>query len=171
MRVVRDRNKTRSARAGKTGSGTPSPSWRPPRAGRLSPEPGGARSASLRIRQQQLSGRKTLRIDDHLRARLLELVEPIALDVLVLHPEDARILPFAVRRIFDLADDGIEAVGLDVVPELLLIEAADGRHRLLQHLAVRVGEGWNEIAEQVRADRRRLGLVPGKEAFDSLERH
>src|SRR5262252_2696768 len=113
---------------------------------------GRAPSAASRIGRLQLSRGQLLRIDDHLRPGFLELIKAAALDILILHPEHARVLPFAVWRIFDLADDGIEAVRFEVIPELSLVEAANRRYRLLHHLAIRVGEGRNEIAEEICAD-------------------
>src|SRR5262252_2890277 len=113
---------------------------------------GRAPSASYRIRGLQLSRGQLLRVDDHLRPGFLELIKVASLDILILHPEHARVLPFAVWRIFDLADDGIEAVRLEVIAEFSLVEAANRRYRLLHHLAVRVGKGRNEIAEQICAD-------------------
>src|SRR5262249_57705504 len=56
-------------------------------------------SAPHRIRRLQLSRGKFLRIDDHLRAGFLELINPPAFDILILHPHHPRLLPFAVLRI------------------------------------------------------------------------
>src|SRR5215831_21011717 len=63
-------------------------------------------SAPYRIGDLQLSRGQFLRIDDHLRAGFLELIKAAALDILILHPQHARVLPFTVWRILDLADDG-----------------------------------------------------------------
>ncbi len=110
-------------------------------------------------------------MDDHLRARLLELLEPVPLDALVLNPQHAWMLPFAVGRIFHIADDGLEFVGLEIVAELLLVEAADRRDSLGEHLAVGIGEGRDKKAERIHAARDGLLLIALEEVADAGERH
>lgn len=58
--------------------------------------------------------------------------------------EDARHRPFAIGRELDVADDGGEGRPVQLIGELIAIEAADRRHRLLQDLQGRiVKEGTN----------------------------
>ena len=85
------------------------------------------------------------------------MIKAAAVDILILHPEHARVLPFTVWRILDLADDGIEALCLEVISELSLVEAAN-RRRLLHHLAIRVGKGHGRTGSDT-GGRGRLGPI------------
>jgi len=82
-------------------------------------------------------------IEDDLGARLGELLQPIALDVLELHAEHARLGPFALRVEADLADDGLEGVAVDVVGELGVVEAAGDNGNVL---GLRQSPRWSLIS-------------------------
>ena len=91
------------------------------------------------------------RVDNDLFAGLLELLDVGADDVLILHQQNARFGPFALRREADIADDGLERLLVNVFGELAVIEAAHRFDRLLEDLHFRVGEGRNVDAERVDA--------------------
>src|SRR5215831_939679 len=58
------------------------------------------------------------RIDDHLLVPGHVLVKPISGDALKLHHDDTCIRPFAELVEFDLADNRIERIGVDIGGEL-----------------------------------------------------
>src|SRR5512139_1855023 len=57
------------------------------------------------------------RVEDHLLAGLLELLDVVADDALVLHVEHARLGPFAAVAELDVADHGLELGFADVSGE------------------------------------------------------
>src|SRR5690242_10243657 len=72
----------------------------------------------------ELARAQLRRIDDDRLAGRLELVDVAAADPAILHEDEARLLPLAVVGEFDLADDGVEGRGVDVLADPLLVEAA-----------------------------------------------
>src|SRR6185436_11429922 len=76
-----------------------------------------------RIRIDQRAGLELVRIEHDLLARAAELLDAVALDLLVLDHQRATARPLAVLAELDLADDRVEFGRADVVRDLLLIEA------------------------------------------------
>src|SRR6516225_6192379 len=70
-----------------------------------------------------LAGAKFRWFEDRLRSGVAELLEVGALDVLELHLQYARLRPFTVLPIRDLADDRVERMAAYVIGELGLVEA------------------------------------------------
>src|SRR5262249_61143015 len=97
--------------------------------------------------------------EHHLLARSAELLDARALDLLVLHHEGAPSGPLAILPELDLAHDGGELVGTDVVGDFLLVEAFGPFHGLTQHLHERVGVRRGIIA--ARIDSRPFCPPPG----------
>src|SRR6478609_2354830 len=85
---------------------------------------------SLREWLVQLAVRIFGRIDDHLLVPGHILVKPVSGDVLKLHLNDTRIGPFTELVEFDLTDNRVERVGVDIGGELLIIEATSRLHGL-----------------------------------------
>src|SRR5947209_723702 len=94
--------------------------------------------ASMRLRfgewVDQLSRFEFGRIKNRRLARLTELVDVVALDVLILDVEDPRLLPLTQRAEFHVSNDGLELRLVQIVGKLALIETADRGDRLRQNL-------------------------------------
>src|SRR3954471_4547468 len=73
----------------------------------------------------QRAGLQLRRVEDHLGAGLLVLLEVAIGDVLELDEEVAFLLPLAKRAELDIADDGAELVGAHVGGQLRLVDLAD----------------------------------------------
>src|SRR5258706_7140058 len=95
----------------------------------------------------QLARLQLGRIDDDVAGRLLEGLQAVVLDALELDLDHRRLRPLAVRREADVADDGVELVGVDVLGHLVLVEAADRADRLLVDLHAGIGVGRQIEAE------------------------
>ena len=74
----------------------------------------------------RLASRILCRPDDRLPLVALPLLEVAALDIVKLHLQDPCLLPFAIRAIFDIADDRLERALAQVFGELVLVEAFSG---------------------------------------------
>src|SRR5262245_13172728 len=96
------------------------------------------RRASFCERLLQLAILVLRRIDDHLLVPGHVLVEPGGLDVLELHHDGARLCPLAQLVEPDLADNGVEGIGVDIAGELVVVEALGCLDGLLEHLHGRV---------------------------------
>src|ERR1700690_4385156 len=88
------------------------------------------------------------RVDNDLLAGLLELLDVRTNNVLILHQQNSRLGPFALRREADIADDSLERFLVNVFGELTVIEASHRFDRLLENLHFRVGEGRNVDAKR-----------------------
>src|SRR5262245_39685630 len=89
-----------------------------------------------------------------------ELADVIALDVLELHLQHARLRPFALRPKRYVADQSLERGFTDVIRQLVVVEGLGGRDRLLQHLKLGVAPGRDVVAQRVDTFRRRPRLIP-----------
>src|SRR5258707_11720835 len=131
---------------------------------------------SIRVTAGQLSLRLLVRID-HVarlvfswrhyglsvhRAELLDVVAFV--DAMELDLQYPPLRPFAVLAEFDVADDGLEGVGTEVVGELLVFDALRSLDGLRQHLELRVAPRGHVIAERVDA----FGLGPRLIFFDQV---
>src|SRR5215475_11178297 len=74
------------------------------------------------VRIDDGSGLELVGPEHHLLARPAELLDARALDLLILDHEGAPGRPLAILPELDLAHDGAELVGPDVVGDLLLVE-------------------------------------------------
>jgi hypothetical protein len=92
-----------------------------------------------------------------------------ALDALELHLEHPRRGPLAVRSELDLADDRVELVLVDVVDDLLLVDALRRFHGLPEHLQVGVRERRKVVAQRVHARLLGLRLIALEEVLDARE--
>ena len=88
-------------------------------------------------------------------ARLLELIEILATDMLVLDRQNARLLPFAERAELHIANDRLEARIVEMSGKFSLIEAAGRGYRFPQNLERGVGERSEEITECIDSGFRR----------------
>ena len=102
-----------------------------------------------RRRGRPLAGRILCRPDDRLPFVALPLLKVAALDIVELYLQDACLLPFAIRTIFDVADDRLERAFAQVVGKRVLVEAFSGVDRLAENLEIGVGKGRQVIAERV----------------------
>src|SRR5437763_3812227 len=111
---------------------------------------------SVRLRlgewMDQLSGFEFGRIKNHGFAGLTELVDVVALDVLILDVENSGLLPLTERTEFHVANDGLELRLVQMIGKLALVEAADRGHRLSQDLHFGIRE-WRPKAERIGAGR------------------
>src|SRR6266436_7783103 len=94
-----------------------------------------------RVGLDDLASAKFLGFEDHLGFRIAELLEIVALDVLELHLQHARLRSFAVLAEGDLSDDRVERMAADVIGELRLVEALGALDRIAQNLQVGVSKG------------------------------
>src|SRR4029079_18389206 len=81
-----------------------------------------------RVRVDDAPGLQLVRVEHDLLAGPAELVDRVALDLLVLDHQRAALGPLAVLAELDLADDRFELRRPHVVGELLLVEALGGGH-------------------------------------------
>src|SRR5215469_10930486 len=107
-------------------------------------------AARLGVRIDEFAGLELARIHNHSFAGLAELIDVVALDVLVLDVEDARPIPFAERPELNVADDRLECCPVQVVGDFRLIESAHRADRLRKHLQLSIGKGRPE-SERVDA--------------------
>src|SRR5262249_17293511 len=143
----------------------------PPASPRLFAGRGTPRLLRLFVRVDHLA-RLVLRRRHHdLRRDVLELPDVVALDVLELDLQHARLRPFALGAEFHVADHGLEGAGADVVAELGIIEALGPFDRLRQHLQLGVAPRRHVIAERIDAFGPRTGLVALDEVGDPGELH
>jgi len=126
------------------------------------------RSADLfRERILQIARLVLCGIDDDLPSAGEILIQSAAAHVLKLYHEEPRRCPFAAFVEADFSDDGLERVLVDVLCELIVVEAAGRGDRLFEHLHRGVGEGWLVETERVGSGAGRAFLVLLKEALDS----
>src|SRR6476646_1333679 len=126
---------------------------------------------SLREWLVQLAVRIFGRIDDDLLVPGHILVKPVSGDVLKLHLNDTRIGPLTELVEFDLTDNGIERVGVDIGGELLIIEASSRLHGLLQDLHGCIGKRRLIEPEWVGAGVLGARLILGEKCLDAGEAH
>src|SRR5262245_11699751 len=100
-----------------------------------------------------------------------ELGDVVALHVLELDLQHARLRPFTLGAERHVADHGLEGVGAEVVAELGIIQALSGLDGLLQHLQLGISPWRHVVAERIDAFRRRLGLVALDEVGHAGEIH
>src|SRR5436305_14632036 len=74
-------------------------------------------------RHDGVAGLVLRRIEHHLFARLAPLLQVLVDDTAELDHEHARLRPFAVLVVADRADDGLHRVRMQVLRELLLVDA------------------------------------------------
>ena len=126
------------------------------------------RSADLfRERILQIARLVLCGIDDDLPSAGEILIQPAAAHVLKLYHEEPRRCPFAAFVEADFSDDGLERVLVDVLCELVVVEAAGRGDRLFEHLHRGVGEGWLVETERVGSGAGRAFLVLLEEALNS----
>src|SRR5579862_7220245 len=89
------------------------------------------------------------RVEDHLLARLLELGNVVATDVLILDRQYPGFLPLAERPELHVPDYSAEARLMQMRRDLFLVEAAGGGYSRPQKLHCRIGKRCQEIAERV----------------------
>src|SRR5215470_5908854 len=106
-------------------------------------------------------------IDDDLPSAGEILIQPAAVHVLELHHEEPRRRPFAAFVEADFSDDRLERVLVDVLCELVVVDAGGRRDRLFEHLHGGVGEGRLVETERVGSGAGRSCLVLFEEALDS----
>src|SRR5215468_3394876 len=82
----------------------------------------------------------------HLGRDVPELADVIALDVLELHLEHARLRPFALDPERHIADESVECGFADVIGERVVVETFRGRYRLLQDLKLGVAPRRDVVA-------------------------
>src|SRR5579883_700155 len=70
----------------------------------------------------QVAGLVLGRVQHDLGRRVGELVHALALQAAELHPQHARMVPFAVGPELDVADHGLEGRGVHVFGDLVLVE-------------------------------------------------
>src|SRR5438128_2199200 len=85
------------------------------------------------------------------------LVEAVALNILKLNENGARLRPFPKLVESDRSDNGAEFIVVNVIGKLIVIEAARCLDRLLENLHCRIGE--RRLVEAERIDARFLGLA------------
>src|SRR5216110_2002971 len=85
--------------------------------------PDGLFGPSLVERHHGLARLVLRRIEHHLLARLAPLLEVLVGDAAELDHQHARLRPFAVLVVADRADDGLHRVAVQVLGELLVLEA------------------------------------------------
>ena len=148
----------------------------PPRRCELINESGPRHSGSrllllprLAIRIDHVAGLVLGRPQDQLLAAGAELLEVIGHDVLKLSEELARFRPLAVLAECDVPDHGLERVATDVGRELVVIGALGFFHRLGEHLAGRIAERHEAVAERIDALAGRFGLVALEQIGDAGE--
>src|SRR5260370_41798730 len=95
--------------------------------------------------------------------------EVVGYDVLKWGEDLARLRPFAVLAERDVPDDSLERVAVDVGGELVIIGALGRFHRLGEHLAGRIAERHEAVAQRVDALARGLGLVATEQIDDAGE--
>ena len=95
----------------------------------------------------------------------------MAFDIVVLRPNRPRLGPLAVGTKANVAHDRVERVAVDVFGKLVVIERLARLDGLSKDLQFAVGEGRQEIAEQVDPFGRRLRLVFLDEIHDPGELH
>ena len=95
----------------------------------------------------QIAGLVFRRVDDRDLGRVAELVERLAGDVAVLHGEEARLVPLAVRPVAEISQDGVKFVAVEPLGDLVLIEALRARDALGQDLGIGIGRGRGVVAQ------------------------
>src|SRR5438132_12908859 len=73
-------------------------------------------------RTDELAGLQFLRKQDHLFARVAELLDVLVHDAAELRHQRRSFLPLAVRRKRDRADDGFELVAVEISSNRLLVK-------------------------------------------------
>ena len=74
----------------------------------------------------------------------------------ILHLQHARLGPLAVLAEFDVAHDGLELVAVQVIGELVVVDALGAFDRLAEHLEIGIAPAAKIIAERIDA----FGLRP-----------
>ena len=99
--------------------------------------------------------------------RLAELLDAVASDPVVLHPDRPRLGPFAVGAEGDVALDRVKRVRARIFRQFVVVERLACLDGLPEDLQLAIGEGRQKIAEQVDPFGRRLRLfeVGRVEAF------
>src|SRR6516225_1133123 len=97
--------------------------------------------------------------DHNLGRDVPELTDVVALDVLKLNLQHARLRPLAVLAELHVADDGLERVGAQINGKLCVVEALGRADRLAQNLELSVAPRTDVIAERIDAFARRPRLI------------
>ena len=115
------------------------------------------------------AGFERRRIEDHLLARQLELIDAVALDSLILHEQNARVRLLAGRAKPHVAGNRLERRLVQVVGQKFLVEALGGLDRLRDDLHARIGKRRSIEAQRVGALARGAALIAGEEVLDARE--
>src|SRR5215467_4041642 len=109
------------------------------------------------------------REQNHLRSRPLELLQAVSSDPLVLHLENAGLLPLPVRAETDIADDRAVRRLVDVVGHLVLVEPIGRFYRGGDDLHSSIGKRRQVVSERIDAGGSGLRLVTAEEFPDAGE--
>jgi hypothetical protein len=109
---------------------------------------------------------------DYLRFRhIAELVEAVALDVLELRLQNARLRPLAIGAELDIADHSLERRLPHIIRELAVVQTLGCCNRLPQDLQIGVAPRREIITERIDARRLRSALIFVEQLLRPREHH